>query len=358
MSPPTAWIDLRSDTVTRPDAEMRRAMAAAEVGDDVYGEDPTARTLEEESAAAMGCAGALFVPSGTMGNQIALHLHARPGSEVICDVRSHIVLHEMSAMAALSGLMPRTTVSADGILEPLDVERAVAVDVSLRSRPGVLALENSHNMAGGRCCDRRRWEALVAVARRHRLPVHLDGARIFNAAVALGVSPRVLTQGCDSVMFCLSKGLGAPVGSLLCGSAEFISEARRVRKMFGGGMRQVGVLAAAGLVALRRGPAHLATDHAHAARLALAIAGVEGLEIEPREVLTNIVFFRVTPEFAGATVSPEGPAAEVVARLRAGGVLATAMTADSVRLVTHRDVDGAAIDRVVELLPRLGAAGG
>lgn len=344
----TAPIDLRSDTVTRPDAEMRRAMATAEVGDDVYGEDPTVRRLEEQAAAAMGCAAALFVPSGTMGNEIALHLHARPGSEVICDSRSHIVQYEVAGMAALSGLMPRALPTADGLLDPAAVERAVAPDLSYRARTGLLAIENSHNMGGGRVYDRPRLDALLAVARRHRLPVHLDGARIFNAAVALGSTAAALAAGCDSVMFCLSKGLGAPVGSLLCGGADFIVEARRVRAMFGGGMRQVGVLAAAGLVALRHGPARLADDHAHARILARALASVPGLKIDPAEVVTNIVVFGVAADFFGGAPRPDGAAAELIATLRARGVLASAVDADHLRLVTHRDAGPEAVALAAE----------
>lgn len=356
MPPPSPPIDLRSDTVTRPDAEMRRAMAEAEVGDDCYGEDPTVRRLEEEAAAVVGCAAALFVPTGTMGNEIALHLHARPGSEVVCDSRSHIVQYELSGMSALSGLMPRTLATADGLLEPAAVERAIAPDLSYRARTGVLALENSHNMAGGQVYDRARIDALLAVARRHRLPVHLDGARIFNAAVALGTTPAALAAGCDSVMFCLSKGLGAPVGSLLCGGADFIAEARRVRRMFGGGMRQSGVLAAAGLVALRRGPARLGADHVHARLLAQALAAVPGLAIEPERVVTNIVVFGVAPNFFGGAPRAGGAAAELMAVLRSAGVLASPVDADHLRLVTHRDVGGEAVAAAAERIRGLAAA--
>jgi threonine aldolase len=330
-------IDLRSDTVTRPDAEMRRAMAAAEVGDDAYGEDPTVAALEEEAAAAVGHEAALFVPSGTMGNQIALHLQGAPGQEVICDARSHVVCLEMGAMSALSGLLPRTLDSPQGLLDPAAVEAAVSPDVAYRARTCLLAVENSHNLAGGTVYDRPHLEALLAVARRHALPVHLDGARIFNAAVALGTSAAAIAAGFSSTMFCLSKGLGAPVGSLLCGSSELMREGRRVRKMFGGGMRQAGVLAAAGLVALRKGPSRLAEDHANAALLAAAAAELPGVEIDPATVRTNIVVFRVTPRALGGRVPPGGLAAAVVARLRAAGVLATQVGHDQVRMVTHRD---------------------
>ncbi|HVR07957.1 MAG TPA: GntG family PLP-dependent aldolase, partial [Thermoanaerobaculia bacterium] len=232
-----APIDLRSDTVTRPDEEMRRAMAAAEVGDDVYGEDPTVAALEAEAAAAIGHEAALFVPTGTMGNQIALHLHGSRGQEVICDARSHMVVLEMGAMSALSGLVPRTLDSPQGLLDPQAVAAAVssgaggADGAGYHSRTCLVAVENSHNLAGGSVYDRAHLEALLAVAGRHGLPAHLDGARIFNAAVALGASAAGLAAGFSSTMFCLSKGLGAPVGSLLCGSRDFVREGRRVRKM-------------------------------------------------------------------------------------------------------------------------------
>jgi threonine aldolase len=343
-------IDLRSDTVTRPDDEMRRAMAAAEVGDDVYGEDPTVTALEAAAAAAVGHEAALFVPSGTMGNQIALHLHAGPGREVICDSRSHVVNLELGAMAALSGLLPRTLESPRGLLDPAAVEAAIAPDVSYRARTGLLVVENSHNLAGGSVYDRPHLEALLAVAGRHRLPAHLDGARIFNAAVALGTSAAALAAGFDSIMFCLSKGLGAPVGSLLCGSRGFVREARRVRKMFGGGMRQAGVLAAAGLVALRRGTSHLAEDHANAALLAATLAELPGIEIDLASVRTNIVVCRVTPGLFGGAAPPEGLAAAVLARLRAAGVLATQVRHDQVRMVTHRDAGRARIEQAIARL--------
>jgi threonine aldolase len=369
-SPPVAPpIDLRSDTVTRPDDEMRRAMAAAEVGDDVYGEDPTVTALEEEAAAAVGQEAALFVPSGTMGNQIALHLHGTSGSEVICDVRSHTVRLEMGGMSALSGLMPRALDSPHGLLDPAAVEAVVVPGGGLRARTCLLMIENSHNLAGGTVYDRPRLDALLAIARRHGLPAHLDGARIFNAAVALGTTARDLAAGFDTVMFCLSKGLGAPVGSLLCGSRALIAEGRRVRKMFGGGMRQAGVLAAAGLVALRRGPGRLAEDHANAARLAAAVAELPGIDLDPASVRTNIVVCRLQPPAPGAPAAGAAtsagaaadtaagfagsdPAAALIARLRAAGVLISPVSRTEVRMVTHRD---AGRDRIDEAIRRLRA---
>ncbi len=341
-------IDLRSDTVTVPDEEMRRAMAEAEVGDDAYGEDPTVRRLEEESAEAVGLEAALFVPSGTMGNEIALHLHGSPGEEVICDPLSHVFLSEMGAMAALSGLLPRTLSSPGGLLDAAAVEAAVVVDGTYHSRTGVITVENTHNFGGGTVYDRPHLERILAVARRHGLPVHCDGARIFNAAVALGTTAAALAAGFDSLMFCLSKGLGAPVGSLLCGSGDFIREARRVRKMFGGGMRQAGVIAAAGLVALRKGPGRLAGDHEKAASLARALAEIPGIGLDPAAVQTNIVVFRVEPELVGGTVPPEGTSAAFLARLREAGVLGGQVDAARVRLVTHRDVSAERIDVAIE----------
>ncbi|HXO20753.1 MAG TPA: GntG family PLP-dependent aldolase [Thermoanaerobaculia bacterium] len=352
----TDLIDLRSDTVTRPDAEMRRAMAEAEVGDDVFGEDPTVLTLQEEAAAAMGTAAALFVPSGTMGNQIALHLLARPGSEVICEARSHIVHFEMGAMAALSGLLPRVIAADDGLLDPAAVEALVVPPVSYRARTGLIAVENSHNFAGGTVYERGHLEAVLAVARRHRLPVHFDGARVWNAAAALGTTPAALTAGFESVQFCLSKGLGAPVGSLLCGGGDFIAEARRVRKMFGGGMRQVGVIAAAGLVALRQGPARLPEDQANAALLARAVAELPGIVLDPAKVRTNILIFRLTPELFGGATPPEGLTAAFLARLKEHGVLASPVSRDLARMVTHRDAPRPRILEAIERLRRMAGA--
>jgi len=348
-------IDLRSDTVTRPDAEMRRAMADAEVGDDVLGEDPTVRELEEVSAAAVGMEAALFVPSGTMGNEIALHLLARPGSEVICEATSHVFNYEMAGMAALSGLLARPIPAERGLLTAELVEEAVAPSVSYRAPSGLLSLENSANMAGGTVCTPARQAGIVAAAREHGLPVHLDGARIFNAAVALGLEPADLSVAVDSVMFCLSKGLGAPVGSMLCGSRPFISEARRVRKMFGGGMRQVGVLAAAGLVALRRGPARLAEDHANAVQLAEALARLPGMRILSLPVETNIVVVELSGSDS-ASESHRQPAEDFVERLAGIGILAIATGARRVRFVTHRDVGTRALMVALDRLEGLARA--
>ena len=321
-------IDLRSDTVTRPNAEMRRAMAEAVVGDDVFGEDPTVRRLEEEAAAAMGMEAALFVPSGTMGNQIALHLHVRRGDEVLCEASSHVLHYEMGALAALSGAQPKPLPSHHGLLDPEAVEAAIVRDVPYQSRTTALVVENTHNLAGGTVYDLDRLERLRAVARRRELRLHLDGARIWNAAAALGCAPSEIARGFDSVMFCLSKGLGAPVGSLLCGGRDFIVEARRVRKMLGGGMRQVGVLAAAGLVALRDGPRALEEDHRNAALLAGELSTMDGIEVVEPGAQTNILICRV----------PGGATADLVCALATAGVLAVPLHGDRLRFVTHRDV--------------------
>lgn len=336
------WIDLRSDTVTRPDAEMRRAMAEAEVGDDVYGEDPTVNLLEEEAAALAGFEAALFVPTGTMGNQIALRLHARHGEELVCDALSHILHFEMGALSALSGLVPRPIASPRGLLDPAEVETLIRDYPPLQSRTGLLEVENSANLAGGFVYDRPHLERLLDVARRHGLPVHLDGARIFNAAVALGTTVAALAAGFDTLMFCLSKGLGAPIGSILCGRRDLIGEARRVRKMYGGGMRQVGGIAAAGLIALRKGPGRLAEDHENAARLAQALAELPGIGIDPSEVQTNIVVCRVAEGVPG-----------FLARLKEGGVLGSQVTRDYARFVTHRDVSPAQLDQAIERIRRV-----
>jgi threonine aldolase len=333
-------IDLRSDTVTRPDAEMRRAMAEAEVGDDVYGEDPTVNRLQEEAATALGFEAAVFVPSGTMGNQIALHILGRPGKEMVCDVLSHVLRFEMGAMSALSGLIPRALVSPRGLLDSEAVDAAVDRDSTFHAPTGLIEVENTHNLAGGSVYDRPHLERLLEVARRHALPIHLDGARIFNAAVALGTSAAALAAGFDSVMFCLSKGLGAPVGSVLCGSRDFIVEAHRVRKMFGGGMRQAGVIAAAGLIALRKGPDRLAEDHENARHLAVALAELPGIEIDPSSVQTNIVVFRVKD------------ARGFLLLLQEEGLLGSQVSRDQARFVTHRDVSGEQVDEAIARLRR------
>jgi threonine aldolase len=309
--------------------EMRAAMAAAEVGDDVYGEDPTVNSLEKRAAERFGREAALFVPTGTMGNQIAIRLLTQPGQEVIAEARAHILDYEMATTAVFSGCLIRAVPTRSGILTWKDIEPAISKYGGFKAATGLIEIENTANLAGGVCTTVEVLEEIWDGAREHKLPLHLDGARIFNAAVALGVDVKALTRGFDTVMFCLSKGLGAPVGSMLVGSAELVSRARIFRKALGGGMRQAGVLAAAGLIALEEGPKHLGNDHANARLLAEALAHVEGVSIDLESVETNIVVFRLTNGMGGA---------ELAARLKARGVLTNALGVDLIRLVTHRDV--------------------
>ena len=333
-------IDLRSDTVTRPTPSMRAAMAAAEVGDDVYREDPTVKRLEELAAERLGFAAALFVPTGTMGNQLAVHLHTRPGSEVIIEARGHIFNFEMGAMAVWSGALPRPIATEGGLLEPAQVLAAVNPRVSYRTPTRLLCLENTHNLWSGLPMDAARTRALASAAHAHGLAVHLDGARIFNAAAALGTTAAELAQGCDTVMFCLSKGLAAPIGSLLCGSAALVEEAIRVRKLFGGGMRQVGVLAAAGIVALTEMVDRLPEDHRRARDLAVGLAELCAVEIDPARVQTNILVFRLRPEAVPGD-RQLAPSQRFVAALKQRGILAGAFGATEIRMVTHYEISDA-----------------
>jgi threonine aldolase len=337
-------IDLRSDTVTKPTAAMRAAMATAEVGDDVYGEDPTVNRLEQRAAEVFGREAAIFVPTGTMGNQIAIRLHTQHGQEVICEAKSHILDWEMAMVSAFSGCVPRTVEGDRGVLSWESIRRAIAPKIYYRAPTGLIALENTHNMAGGTVTPVEVFEEIWEGAREARLPVHLDGARVFNAATALGVDVATLTRGFDTVMFCLSKGLGAPVGSMVVGSHDVIERARVFRKSLGGGMRQAGVLAAAGLIALEEMPKRLGEDHANARLLAEAIARCDAAEIDPNEVQTNIVIF---------TLRDEGDAAVLVRALRESGVLASAIGPHMVRLVTHYDVTRKDCERAASVLERL-----
>ena len=325
-------IDLRSDTVTRPSAEMRAAMAAAEVGDDVYGEDPTVNLLEKRAAERFGREAALFVPSGTMGNQIAIRLLTQPGQEVIAESRAHILDWEMATTAVFSGCLVRAVPAERGILTWTHIEPAIYARGAFRAATGLIEIENTANLAGGGCIPVKVLEEIWEGAKERKLPTHLDGARIFNAAVALGANVQALSHGFDTVMFCLSKGLGAPVGSMLTGSAELMARARLFRKALGGGMRQAGVLAAAGLIALEQGPGRLHEDHAHARILAETLAGIEGVSIDLDSVETNIVIFRLTGKVK---------ATELVARLKSRNILASTLGPEMVRLVTHRDVNRA-----------------
>jgi threonine aldolase len=337
-------IDLRSDTVTRPTPAMRAAMAAAEVGDDVYGEDPTVNRLESRSAEVFGREAAIFVPTGTMGNQIAIRLHTQHGQEVICEARSHILDWEMAMMSAFSGCSPRTIAGDRGVLTWPQIRTAIAPKIYYRAATGLISLENTHNMAGGTVTPLPIFEEIWQGAVEAGLPTHLDGARIFNAALALGINVADLTRGFDTLMFCLSKGLGAPVGSILVGSRASIDRARIYRKALGGGMRQAGILAAAALIALEEGPLRLHEDHANARLLADAIATCAGADIDLATVQTNIVFF---------TLKDGGDAPAFVAALKSKGILCSAIGPHAVRLVTHSDVSCAQCERCADVLVRL-----
>ena len=326
----TDLIDLRSDTVTRPTPEMRAAMASAEVGDDVYGEDPTVNLLEKRAAEIFGREAALFVPSGTMGNQIAIRLHTQPGQEVICESRSHILDWEMATAAQFSGCLIRSVATASGTMTWNDIEPVIRGRSTHHAETGLIEIENTANLAGGRCTRLDVMEEIWAEAKERKIPLHLDGARIFNASVALGVDVKMLTRGFDTVMFCLSKGLGAPVGSMLTGPAELIERGRIYRKALGGGMRQAGILAAAGLIALGKMPARLHEDHENARLLAEALSRMDGVSIDLSAVETNIVIFQLTNGLN---------ASELVRRLKARGILISSVGPHAIRLVTHHDVD-------------------
>jgi threonine aldolase len=331
--------DFRSDTVTRPGAAMRAAMAAAEVGDDVFGDDPTVIRLEAEGARFLGKEAALFFPTGTMANQCALRVHTRPGDEVILHEGSHAYRFEQGGMAALHGLQAVPLPGPGGRLRVEDLLQAIRGEDQHLPRSRVLLLENTHNLAGGTVLDPAATLALAGAARSRGLLVHLDGARLANAAVALGVAPAFLAGPADSVTLCLSKGLGAPAGTLLAGDATFIALARRARKLLGGGMRQVGVLAAAGLIALEEGPLALASDHERARRLARALAVLPGLRVQEPE--TNIV-----------VVELEGSQAGFLDALRADGVLAVPFGPGRIRFTTHRDLDDGDVERAAEAAAR------
>ncbi|MGC8722725.1 MAG: threonine aldolase family protein [Acidobacteriota bacterium] len=338
---PDHFVDLRSDTVTRPTPRMRRAMAEAEVGDDVYGEDPTVNRLQELAAGLMRKEAALFMPSGSMANQTAVKVHTRPGDEVICEAQCHIYNIETGTMAAFSGVLPRPVPGTRGVLDPERVAAAIRPASYYLPRTSLVAAENSHNLAGGTVMGVEASRAIGEVARKNGLASHLDGARIFNAAAALGVEAGALAEPFDSVMFCISKGLSAPVGSLLCGSRAFIDEARRVRKMLGGGMRQAGILAAAGLVALEEILPLLPEDHRRARVLAEHLAAAPGFEVDLATVQTNIVMTRVKAPLTAQRVG-EG--------LKARGVLCHVLPPDHIRFVTHHEVDDEGLARALEAL--------
>lgn len=335
-------IDLRSDTVTKPTPEMRRAMAEAEVGDDVYMEDPTVNRLEAKAAEIFGREAAIFVPTGSMGNQIALKCQTRPGQEIILEERGHIYTYEVAAMSAVSGLLPRLIPTPDGILQWDMVRKAIRPSVYYLPQTGLIALESTHNIAGGTVYPVEVIDDICAQAHAVGIPVHLDGARIFNAAAVLRRPVAEITRSVDSVMFCLSKGLCAPVGSLLVGSRALIAEARHVRKMLGGGMRQVGVLAAAGLIALEKMTDRLAEDHEKARTLARRLAELPGLSVQPEKVQTNIFMCGVE----GTSMEAEA----FITKLKARGVLVGALDRTTVRLVTHHDVSQNDVHQAADII--------
>ncbi len=336
-------IDLRSDTVTLPTPAMRDAIYNADFGDDVYGEDPSTNRLEKMAAEMVGIEDAILVPSGTMGNLISLLVHCRRGDEIILGDQAHIFYYEVGGMSALGGIVPHTvTNQRDGTMRLEDIEAAIRGDNIHYPRTRLICLENSHNRCNGMPITAEYTDSVRELANRYGLGIHLDGARIFNAAVALGVPVTDLTRCVDSVSFCLSKGLSAPVGSIVCSSCEFIAEARRVRKILGGGMRQTGIIAAAGIVSLKEMTKHLANDHANARRLAGGIADISGLKVDLENVRTNIVFFHL--ENNGLTED------DFMTRLGERGVKLLHLGSFQFRMVTHHEITAQDIDLVLEIL--------
>jgi len=335
-------IDLRSDTVTRPTSAMRAAIQAAEVGDDVFGEDPTVNQLQEKVAALLGKEAALFVPSGTMSNQICVKAHTQPGDEMLCEASCHIYVNEAGAPAALSGVTCRTIEGDYGILDVSQLEDKIRPDNDHQVRTRLVALENTHNRGGGRVYPLEKIADISSWARHHDLIMHLDGARLWNAIVATGIPAVEWVRHFDSVSVCFSKGLGAPIGSALAGSDEFVTRAKRIRKMLGGGMRQVGMAAAGALFALEHHVDRLAEDHQHAQIIAQAVADTPGLLLDPPDVETNLVFFEVDPDL--------GSAKEVAATLKKHGLLVQLPGPQTVRACTHLDVSKGQADRAAEII--------
>jgi len=338
-------VDLRSDTMTRPTPSMLKAMAEAQVGDDVFGEDPTINKLEKMSAARLGKEAALFVASGTMGNLVSLLAHCGRGDEIILGSFSHTFFFEQGGSAAVGGIHPRTVANQpDGTLALSEIEAAVRSDNLHFPQTRLIVLENTHNLCGGHPLDTDYMQAVSDIARRYGLKIHVDGARIFNAAVALDLAVDKLTAQADSVSFCLSKGLAAPVGSVVCGSREFISRARRARKVLGGGMRQAGVLAAAGIVALDEMVDRLAADHTNARKLAEGLAEMPGLSIDPSLIKTNIVYFEVSRD--DMTVE------ELISQLDGKGARMLPVGPGRIRAVTHYHITSDDIDYVLEIFSK------
>ena len=338
-------IDLRSDTVTKPSPAMREAMATAEVGDDVFGEDPTVNRLQEVAARLLGTEAALFVPSGTMANQLAVRLYTRPGDEIIVEAGAHVVRYESGAAAALSGVQTCWLPGARGILQSEQIQAAIRPPDYHNPPTTLICLENTHNRGGGTVYPLDTVKAIRTVAEARGIAMHLDGARLFNAVIATGTPAADYARHFETVSFCLSKGLGAPVGSLIGADKERVTKLRRLRKMFGGGMRQAGILAAAGLYALEHNIARLAQDHAHAKRLAEVLAELPGVRLNPKDVETNIVVFDISETHRTADA--------VLAALKAEGLLLIPFNATTLRAVTHLDVSHAQIDQACAVLKKV-----
>lgn len=334
-------IDLRSDTVTKPTQAMRQASFDAEVGDDVFGEDPTVLRLEEKAAEMLGKEDALFVTSGTQGNQIAILTHCNPGEEIIMEASAHLFLYEGASMSALAGVQPRTIQGERGAMDPTEVEAAIRKDDIHFPKTSLICLENTHNKAGGAILPYENMKAIFEIAKKNDILVHLDGARMFNASVASGVSVKEYASLTDTVQFCLSKGLSAPVGSIIAGPKDFIQKARKWRKRLGGGMRQAGVIAAPGLVALTEMVDRLAEDHQNAQHLAEGIEEIEGLELEGK-VETNIVLVNVK--------NTGMQAEEFLTKLKENGLLAVPFGPHTIRLVTNKDFSSDNVSQVLEML--------
>ncbi len=340
-------LDFRSDTVTRPTPAMRKAMAEAEVGDDVLGDDPTVLRLQERVAGILGKEAALFVPSGTMSNLIAVRLHCKPGEEFLCEAGCHVYHFEQAGYAQLCGVAARAVEGAYGVLRVEQLEGLIRPDNAHFARTRMVALENTHNRGGGRIQPYAYVEAIARWAHGHGLTTHLDGARLFNAVVATGIEVTRWARHFDTVSVCFSKGLGAPVGSALSGPRDWIAEAARHRKVLGGGMRQAGVLAAAALFALEQHVDRLAEDHANAQRLAEGIRDIDRLRLDPPTVDTNLVFFHVDPAW--------GPAAEFSAELKRRGLWMLATSPTMIRAATHLDVDRDDVERAIGILAQVAA---
>ncbi len=337
-------IDLRSDTVTRPSVAMRRAMAEADVGDDVFLEDPTLNRLQERAAVVFGREAGLFVPSGSMGNLTSVMAQTRAGQEVICESNGHIYNYEMGALSAVAGVLPRIVNGEGGLLSWEAIAEAIRPKVYYRPQTALICLENTVNMAGGSVYPTRTVVDICRRAHEAGILVHLDGARVFNAATYLGEDVGEMTREFDSVQFCLSKGLGAPVGSMIVGTRDFIERCRAIRKMLGGGMRQAGVLAAAGLIALEEGPKRLQEDHDNARVLAQRLARISGIALDAARVQTNIVIFSVRPSGLSS--------AEFLSRLAAQDVLGVPVDTHRVRMVTHLDVSRREVERAADAVER------